>query len=354
MYNYRYFATRISRTIQLIRRDITMKWKGTLRTLAAIQNQAEREARIRQNQLRMKQKYVEKMEELERASYEVELYENNIEIFRSIHKDCSSQWNWNEIYAIEPPSKPVISHENENNAVTNLENFKPGISDRILKRIDSKREELTKQIEIGRNLDIEKYNKENELYESEMVEWQVTHELAEKIIAYDIEAFKQAIERINPFAELYDVGSTIKYKVHNNKLIEITLLANSDEVIPRETKSLLKSGKLSIKDMPKTRFNELYQDYICGCVLRIAREIFALIPFEITIITAFGKLLNTKTGYLEEQPILSVAIPRKTLLNLNFNSIDPSDSMSNFIHNMDFKKSTGFSSVNSISPTDID
>ena len=91
------------------------------------------------------------------------------------------------------------------------------------------------------------------------------------------------------------------------------------------------------------------QDYVCGSVLRIARELFALLPVEMILVTVMGTLLNTQTGYMEEQPILSVAMPRKTLENLNFDMLDPSDCMANFVHRMNFKKTTGFAKAERIS-----
>jgi hypothetical protein len=71
------------------------------------------------------------------------------------------------------------------------------------------------------------------------------------------------------------------------------------------------------------------------------------------IITAKSDLLNTRTGHLEETPILSVAIPRKTLEQLNIEIVDPSDAMENFLHNMKFLKTKGFSGVKQITPSDI-
>jgi hypothetical protein len=47
-----------------------------------------------------------------------------------------------------------------------------------------------------------------------------------------------------------------------------------------------------------------------------------------TIVTVIDQLLNSSTGYQEDQPILSVAIPRSTLDSLNLDTIDPSESMS--------------------------
>ncbi len=94
--------------------------------------------------------------------------------------------------------------------------------------------------------------------------------------------------------------------------------------------------------MPKGQYYELYQDYVCGCALRMAREMFALLPLQNVYIHALGEFLNTKTGHLDEGPVLSVQIPRATLEKLNFSKIDPSDSMTNFKYNMKFKKTQGF------------
>lgn len=97
--------------------------------------------------------------------------------------------------------------------------------------------------------------------------------------------------------------------------------------------------------MPKTRFNELYQDHICSASIRVAREVFAYLPINYARINAVAKIVNTKTGHLEEQPILSVIFPPETINNLNLRTIDPSDSMHNFVHNMNFNKTKGFSVV---------
>jgi hypothetical protein len=79
--------------------------------------------------------------------------------------------------------------------------------------------------------------------------------------------------------------------------------------------------------------------------LRIAREICALLPIDGFIITAEDEILNSATGKIDPQPILSVYVRRATLQSLNFERVDPSDAMKNFVHNMDFKKTQGFKPV---------
>lgn len=131
-------------------------------------------------------------------------------------------------------------------------------------------------------------------------------------------------------------------------MVETTIHIHGNDIVPSEVKGLLKSGKLSVKKMPKGQFNEIYQDYVCSCALRVANELFSAIPDNMVVVTAVDELLNTKTGHLEKFPILSACISRNTLKSLNMDTIDPSDSMSNFIHNMSFKKTTGFGAVSRV------
>jgi hypothetical protein len=130
---------------------------------------------------------------------------------------------------------------------------------------------------------------------------------------------------------------------------EVSLFVNGDSVVPREVKSLLTSGKLSSKKMPQGQSTELYQDYVCGAVFRIARELFALLPLEAVVVTAFGHLLDSSSGHMTDQPILSIVIPRRTAETLNFDALDPSDALQRFVHNMSFRKTKGFSAVEALS-----
>ena len=91
-----------------------MGWKGTLRSISAAQRRSEREALRRQRELERQQKQLEKMQELERASYEVQVYENYIEILATIQKDCSDPWNWESIQLLPPPDEPTKTNTNEN------------------------------------------------------------------------------------------------------------------------------------------------------------------------------------------------------------------------------------------------
>ena len=330
-----------------------MGWKGTLRSLEADARRREREARRRQRELERQHAQVEKMQEMERAAYEVQVYENYIDVLLSVHKDCAQPWDWEEIYSAPPPTKPHRSDKREGAAQAELDGFKPGLTDKLLGRTESKREELVRAIARASEADEGAYQDALKAYEQDHADWQATRELARRILDGNPNAFTDAITQVDPFREIEGLGSSIKWSADDISAIEVTLCVNDEEVIPKESKTLLKSGKLSVKPMAKTKFYELYQDYVCGCVLRLARELFALLPYEMAIVTAESEILNTQTGHLEMQPILSVAIPRRTLEVLNFETLDPSDSMNNFVHRMNFMKTKGFRAVDAVSPSEL-
>lgn len=80
----------------------------------------------------------------------------------------------------------------------------------------------------------------------------------------------------------------------------------------------------------------------------LGRELLAILPDDLVIVTAIDNVLNSSTGHMEDQPILSVAFSRATVDRLNMESIDPSDAMKNFVHTMSFKKGVGFSGVSAL------
>ena len=79
-----------------------------------------------------------------------------------------------------------------------------------------------------------------------------------------------------------------------------------------------------------------------------------MLPIDEVVVTASDDVLDTGTGHIEEQPIVSAFIPRQTVRNLNVGHVDPSDSMANFIHEMKFKKTQGFSAVKEVEPPNRD
>jgi hypothetical protein len=330
-----------------------MGWRGTLRSIAAASRRAEREAQSRHRQLLAQQKQLNRMAELERASYEVDLYRARMDALLSVHKDASDDWDWHSIRASGPPEPPQRLDDSERAARDLQVKYVPSLTDKILGRTERKHKDLAASVEAAKLEDSQRYQQALDQNKLDVSEWQRLQSLAEGVLNGDLTAYETVIRETNPFSEIGDLGSSVSFTIDNSRIIEVNLDVNSEAVIPPEEKILLQSGKLSTKKIPKSKFYEIYQDYVASCLLRVARELFALLPVEMVVAHAVGEVLNSATGHLEKQPILSVAIPAKTLRSFKFDSIDCSDSLSNFVHRMKFSRTKGFSPIDPINPADL-
>lgn len=330
-----------------------MGWKGNVRAVKAAYRAAERDSNKRHRELQRREKEYAKMQMLEQAAYDVDSYENHIDRLTSLHKECGSGVNWHEIRAVPEPSKPIPSNLLESKATAKEIAYKPNFIDRLFGLEKRKRTKLALNIQKAITKDEENNSKAENDWKESHDEWFSDVALASRVLDGDHQAKMDVIKQLDPFSELTDLGSQLTFRVKDDGLIECELSAHGSSVIPSEIKSLLSSGKLSVKKMPTTKFNELFQDYICSSAIRVANELFSIFSDEIVLVTVMDNVLNTSTGHLEKLPILSTAISRSTISKMNIHTIDPSDSMSNFIHRMDFKKSSGFSPVTKLDLCDI-
>lgn len=156
--------------------------------------------------------------------------------------------------------------------------------------------------------------------------WEYYHNMAPKILAGDIDAYLKLIYEVNPLDDLLSYGGNFEFGTDNPRKIEVEFTLNEET---------LYSAK---KRMNNIEYNTLLQDYVCSVCIRIARDMFALLPISNTIVHA---VLNGIT-------IISVDFDRPSLSKVKFGYIDPSDTLSRFKMNMNFTVNEGFGIVNRI------
>ena len=316
-----------------------------MRANEAAQRRQQREAQKRQRELERRSKEQAKLSAQEQARLEVETHENQLEVLLSVHKEQGETWDWLSLAAALPPPCPQKNSYHESKA-----------KQRIAVLPAQERQAAEPAIEAARLQDEDVFEKAKQTYSDDMAEWKTMRTLAPRIIAGERKAYSQALVEFSPFAEISELGSSIHFTVHTAKLIECVLKVNGAQAIPTEAKTLTASGKVSVKPMSKGRFHEIYQDYLCGCVLRVAREVFALLPVETVLLTAAADSVDSLTGQIVEQPVLSAAMLRTTVARLDFERLDPSDSMANFLHRGDFnasRKSECFQPITPLTPAEI-
>jgi hypothetical protein len=330
-----------------------MGWRGLLRDLQAASRRAEREAHRNRRALEQQQRQYDRMQLAERVRYAVRLYENQIELVSSVHKECGAEWDWCAVRSAPPPAPPERGDRHEREARGALAAYSPSVWDRLFRRVEAKRAALQDAVAEARRRDKQDYKVAVEEYQEAKADWEDSRRQAERILSGDSSAYAEAIRETSPFRDIAALGSAITFTFPASAVIQAELRVNGEKVIPPEIVSQLKTGKLSAKPMPKARFYEIYQDYVCGCALRVARELFALLPVKMVIVTALGEVLNSQTGHLEQKAVLSVAVLRDTARRIQWETIDPSDTMRNFVHRMCFKKGKGLFPVEPIRLSEV-
>ncbi|MBO4242576.1 MAG: DUF4236 domain-containing protein [Clostridiales bacterium] len=183
----------------------------------------------------------------------------------------------------------------------------------------------------------------------EYKEWQSLQEFSQRVMDGDIDSYFEIIDEVKPFDDLLEFGSNFQVGTDRADHLEVEFAVKSEEIIPVKSLSLTSTGKLSEKEIGKTAYYDLMQDYVCSTVIRVARDAFALLPVDTVIVHAVDNVLNTATGYEEELTLVSVKFDRAKLMSLNMSMIDPSDAIGGFENHMKFKKTAGFDPVERIS-----
>jgi hypothetical protein len=319
--------------------------KGTLRAIQAAERRRQREAQKRQRERERQAKEQAKLSAIEQARLEVETYENRVELLRSVHKEQGEAWDWPAVAASLPPPHPQKNSHHEQKANQRFAVLQP-----------EKKEAAQFMLEQARLQDEQDFQVAMQSYTEQMAEWEKLKNMARRILAGEHKAYIEALVEFNPFADISDLGSSINFTIHNARLVECVLKVSGKQIIPAEVKTLTASEKVSVKPMPKGLFHEIYLDYLCGCVLRVAREVFALLPVDTVLVTAVADSLDARTGQMVEQSVLSVGMPRADVAPLNFDRLVPSDTMDIFQCRGDFKasrKSEAFQSITPLTPADI-
>jgi hypothetical protein len=319
-----------------------MGYKATIRAMEAAQRRQQRDAQKRQRELERQNKEQIKRSAIEQARLEVETHENKLEVLLSVHKQQGEVWDWVALASSLPPPCPKRNSNHE-------------LKTRQLMLVSTSQQKEA-AIEQARLQDEQAFQEAIQTYSSEKAEHEKLKGLAFRILAQEHHAYIEALVELSPLREISDLGSLLHFTVHNATLIGCEIKVNSSQIIPTEVITLTASEKLSVKPMPRGRFHEIYQDYVCGCMLRVAREVFAMLPVETVLVTVLADLLDSRTGQIAEQPVLSAAMPRTVIARLNFDHLDPSEALENFRHRGDFKatrKSGGFQPITPLMPADM-
>lgn len=283
------------------------------------------------------QKEQEKIQQLSRAQEEVAFHEELVNDLISLHLYSDDIIDWKHLSMIPEPFVLGCSGPKEKQARDAYEKFQPSFLDKLLKKTDFKKNRLRDQIEIS-------INEDKKAYES----WKETNTISNKVLEGDLESYEEVIQEFDPLGDLTEYGSGFNIGLVDSETIEVDFHINYENIVPNESKKITSTGKVSTKKLSMSAYYEIVQDFVCSAVLRVALDIFATLPVEKIALHVLENRIDDSTGHNEEISILSTEIDRTTLYSLNLDSIDPSNSMTNFNTRMSFLKTKGFKPVERI------
>lgn len=150
--------------------------------------------------------------------------------------------------------------------------------------------------------------------------WAYYHSVATDVLKGDIDTYLQLIYEVNPLDDLLGYGSNFEFGTDNPRKMEVEFTVNRE---------LLSHAS---QTMSSFEYNDLLQDFVCSLSIRVARDMFALLPVQNVMVHAV----------LDGNTVLSVRFDRDNLAKVKFGMIDPSDTVSKFTHSMSFDRMRGF------------
>ena len=157
--------------------------------------------------------------------------------------------------------------------------------------------------------------------------WAYYHRLAPRILEGDIDAYLTVIRDAAPLDDLLAYGGEFQFGTDDPSRMEVEFVVNEEA---------LKDQRLEKNVL---QYFDLLQDYVCSVTIRMARDLFALLPVSDVAVHAV----------LGGQTVLSACFDKETMDRIPFGAADPSDTLAQFEHRMDFQPTRGFAPVERIS-----
>lgn len=180
---------------------------------------------------------------------------------------------------------------------------------------------------------------------SDALVWQENISLAKEVLNKNVDAYLKVINEYSSMHDIAAFGSEFEFGSDDGNTLTANFLVNIEGVVPSVGFKQSDSGKVSDFTLKGSAYNDLAQDYVCSCAIRIAREVFALLPIDFLIVNAQDKIFDSSTGNQRDATILSTLFIRDGFSNINFDMIDPSDFVARFKTNQSFTKTNGFKEV---------
>lgn len=134
------------------------------------------------------------------------------------------------------------------------------------------------------------------------------------------------------------IDFSIDYQLSPENLLDVDIDLPEIEDLPDSKASILKSGKISIKNKTQTELKAEYAKCVCGLAFYFSGYFFNISPkISTIIISGYTQRIEKKTGQMSDDYVFSIKIDRTTAERINFQMIDPIESFKLFEHRLSLK-----------------
>lgn len=266
-----------------------MGWRGTVRSLAAAARAAERDAQRRH-------KAALKAQMIEDAADAVDSWESYIDDLLTVHVNLADEIDWHQIASSPKPNAVVRANTHTQAAKDKLESYKPGPFAFLKGGKDKVIANLAAAVDAAKKKDEDDYKAATIDAEAAIEDWETETSLARRLIDGELEALKEVIGEYQSLSSNDLIGSEINFTMKEN-VVHARPQVHTDEIIPTFRRKQLASGRLSETKMPVGQFNELYQDYVASVALKVAGDLFKILPQTTVYVTCESEMLDTATGH---------------------------------------------------------
>lgn len=141
--------------------------------------------------------------------------------------------------------------------------------------------------------------------------WKFLKSISRKILSGDIDAYMETIEKMRPVDDLLDYGSDFEFGTDNPNSMEVEFRINEHIMLPN-------ANVIGVES-----YEQIFKEYVCASSIRVARDLFALLPVKYVIVYAKK----------EDEVVLQARFDRNEVQKINFKEESGVEIIERFILN---------------------
>lgn len=166
----------------------------------------------------------------------------------------------------------------------------------------------------------------------------------EKMRAGDDGTLMKVIKSQQTLTRIHKLARGLGFSVENG-LVHAILALHNRSIVPDFHLKYMPSGKLTEVKMPREKSMKLYRAYASSAALKVASDLFRLVPTGNIVVTAIAPCNVAESEYDEEWPVMSVNLMRKSVMEMEMSKVEPVGALQAFQHAERFHPTQGFGRV---------